>query len=81
MENATSMDDGVDTVRHDELERLETYLQSQFGGRVRNFRLMHSGDGIVLLGITRTYYAKQMAQHAVMQATPLPIASNQIEVI
>jgi hypothetical protein len=81
MENATSMDDGVDTVRRDELERLETHLQSQLGGRVRSFRLMYSDEGIVLQGIASTYYAKQLAQHAVMQATPLPIASNQIEVV
>jgi hypothetical protein len=34
----------------------------------------------VLRGRARTYYAKQLAQHAVMQATALPILRNEIEV-
>jgi hypothetical protein len=34
----------------------------------------------VLRGVTRTYYAKQLAQHAVMQLTDLPIHANEIDV-
>jgi hypothetical protein len=37
-------------------------------------------DGLVLRGHARTYYAKQLAQHAVMEFTKLPIRANEIEV-
>jgi hypothetical protein len=36
--------------------------------------------GLILCGRARTYYAKQRAQHAVMEATGLPILANEIEV-
>jgi hypothetical protein len=49
-------------------------------GRVRHFRLAARGDGLVLTGHARTYHAKQLAQHAVMEATPLPIVANEIDV-
>ncbi len=65
---------------HSELERLETQVQSRLNGRVRHFRLVVRGNGLVLTGKVRTYYAKQLAQHAVMEATPLPIAANEIDV-
>jgi len=35
---------------------------------------------LILRGRTRTYYAKQLAQQAVMEATALPIRANEIEV-
>jgi len=34
----------------------------------------------VLQGRTRTYHAKQLAQHAVMEITELPILANEIRV-
>jgi len=33
-----------------------------------------------LRGQVHTYYAKQLAQHAVMETTGLPILANEIEV-
>ncbi len=63
-----------------ELDALETRLQGQLNGRVRDLRLSFLGSGLVLRGFARTYYAKQLAQHAVMQETELPILANQIEV-
>ncbi len=39
------------------------------------------GDGLVLEGHTHTYYAKQLAQHAVMEAVDLPIHANEIVVV
>jgi len=33
-----------------------------------------------LRGRAKTYYAKQLAQHAVMEATDLPVLANEIEV-
>jgi hypothetical protein len=62
------------------LEQLETHVQCRLGGRVRHFRLLASAGGLILQGHAPTYYAKQLAQHAVMAATPLPIAANEIEV-
>jgi hypothetical protein len=49
-------------------------------GRIHDFWLMVRGHGLVLQGRARTYYAKQLAQHAVMEAAALPILANEIEV-
>jgi hypothetical protein len=62
------------------VERLESHVHSRLHGRVRNFRLVACRYGLVLTGQARTYYAKQLAQHAVMEATSLPIAANEIDV-
>ena len=37
--------------------------------------------GLVLYGRTRTYYAKQLAQHEVMGRSRLPIRANSIDVL
>jgi hypothetical protein len=62
------------------LEQLETRVQSRLHGRVREFRVVARGGGVILTGYARTYYAKQLAQHAVMEATTLPIVANAIDV-
>jgi hypothetical protein len=36
--------------------------------------------GVILRGHSQTYYAKQLAQQAVMEATRLRILANEIEV-
>lgn len=59
---------------------VEGCIQRRLVGRVRHFRLEVAERGLVLRGSCRTYYAKQLAQHAVMQATDLPIVANEIEV-
>jgi hypothetical protein len=64
----------------EELDYLETHVQSRLAGRVRNFQVLPRGHGIILKGVARTYYAKQLAQHAVMQASDCPILANEIEV-
>jgi hypothetical protein len=64
-----------------ELERLEAHLQGQLGGRVYNLRLQLRDNGLVLQGRARTYYAKQLAQHAVMGVTEYLIEANEIEVV
>jgi hypothetical protein len=63
-----------------DLEQLETQVQSRLHGRVRRFRLLVDGCGLILTGDAGTYYAKQLAQHAVMEATALPILANEIRV-
>lgn len=62
------------------LQELEAHLQCQLHGRIRGFRLSAHDCGLVLQGHTHTYYAKQLAQHAVMRVTDQPIAANEIEV-
>jgi hypothetical protein len=62
------------------LDELEARLQGQLRGRVRELRLLNWTGGVVLRGFARTYYAKQLAQHAVMTNTRLPILANEIEV-
>ena len=64
----------------DEVEQLKTHVQSRLNGRVRHFRLVLRGCGLDLTGHAHTYYAKQLAQHAVMEATALPILANEIHV-
>ena len=61
--------------------QLEAHVQSRLSGRVRNLRLSMREDGLVLEGCTHTYYAKQLAQHAVMVAVDFPIRTNEIEVV
>jgi hypothetical protein len=64
----------------EELDRLEYLVRCRLNGRVRDLRLRCVGSGLVLGGRTNTYHAKQLAQHAVMSETTLPIAANEIEV-
>jgi hypothetical protein len=63
------------------MQQLEHHLQSQLSGRVRHFRRAVHECGLILTGHARTYHAKQLAQHAVMQATTLPILANEIQVL
>lgn len=63
-----------------ELEELESRVQSRLFGRVKDLRLRRQGDGLVIQGRTTSYYAKQLAQHAVMTSTDYPIYGNEITV-
>ena len=61
-------------------EDLELLLHSRLGSRIRELRVVLRPNGIVLQGYATTYHAKQLAQHAVMEATRLPLLANDIEV-
>lgn len=63
-----------------EIDQLEACVRCQLSGRIRDFQVLSQDNGLVLKGHSRTYYAKQLAQHAVMEATELPILANEIEV-
>jgi hypothetical protein len=63
------------------LDQLEAHLRGELGCRVLDLTLERHGLGLVLRGRTHTYYAKQLAQHALMEATDLPIFANEIEVV
>lgn len=62
------------------LERLGTHVAHRVGSRLRDFEVATQGNGLVLRGWTRTYHAKQLAQHFVMAEVDLPIILNCIEV-
>ena len=71
----------TESVLPSDLDCLQNRLQETLGGRVRDFQIHHHDDGIVLRGFTRTYYLKQLVQHAVMSETNSPIIANEIEVV
>jgi hypothetical protein len=64
----------------DEIDLLERHARRRLSGRVRDFRLLLTECGLVLQGTALTYHEKQIAQHAIMEATRLPILANEIEV-
>ena len=72
--------DEVNPINADNLEQLENRLQTMLSGRVRNLQVVLHDSGIVLRGSARTYHAKQVAQHAIMSETNVPIVANEIEV-
>ncbi len=65
---------------HDSIRLIEQLVLRRLNGRVRSLKLKARDDGVVLQGHARTYYAKQLAQHAVMEFTKLRIRANEIEV-
>jgi hypothetical protein len=78
--NATTCEPSNDFQSAAQLEQLETHLQAHLSGRVRDIRLLLRDNGLVLRGRCQTYYAKQLAQHAVMRAGGFRILANEIEV-
>jgi hypothetical protein len=63
-----------------EVAALEAAVWRRASGQVRCLCVHIEGDGVVLRGRARTYHAKQLAQHAIMEASRLPIRANEIEV-
>jgi hypothetical protein len=63
-------------------DQLEAHIQRRLVGRagLRRLRVLVQEQGIILQGCAGTYYAKQLAQHAAMEASGLPILANEIEV-
>jgi hypothetical protein len=59
---------------------LEMQIQARLGTRVRQLRVVRRNNGVVLQGIAYTFYAKQLAQHSVMEITDIPLLANEIEV-
>lgn len=64
-----------------EVVQLGEKLRRNLGNRIRNLCVDWREDGWVLHGCAASYYAKQLAQEAIMHATPLPITANQIRVL
>ena len=64
----------------DEAERLRQLVLARFGCRVRDFRVLVRGGGLVLQGKVETYFLKQMVQEAVFRATASRIVTNEVVV-
>jgi hypothetical protein len=64
-----------------EIGRLAADTAEKLRGQLSGLRLELHGGGVVLRGTARSFYAKQLAQHAVMTGTDLPIVRNAIEVL
>ncbi len=62
------------------LARIEEHVRCRLTGLLRDFQLIFGDKGLVLRRHVPTYYAKQLAQHAVMEASSLPIHANEMEV-
>jgi hypothetical protein len=63
------------------LGRLEALVNDRVWGQVEDLRVEAQDAGVVLRGRCRTYYAKQLAQEAVLRSSPFPLLVNQIEVL
>jgi hypothetical protein len=70
----------TDTATHETLARIEEHVRRRLTGLLRDFQLVFRDKGLVLRGQVHTYYAKQLVQHAVMEASNLPIRANEMEV-
>lgn len=67
--------DSLDSVR-----QIEQLVARRLDGRAHSVRLEFRENGLILHGRARTYYTKQLAQHAVMELCDFPIRANEIEV-
>jgi hypothetical protein len=66
---------------HEVAEYLVGHINRVANGRIRDLRVVYSGDRIVLQGRSRTYHAKQLAHQAVLDLTDgFPLLANQIVV-
>lgn len=77
---AMNQQSNSDILASETLDQIQGHVQRRLKGRVRRFRLSVEDGGLVLRGCTKTYYAKQLAQHAVMECVGVPIQANEIEV-
>jgi hypothetical protein len=63
-----------------EIDRLAAETGAMLRGRVTGLRIEVRDGGVILSGTARSFHAKQLAQHAVMNGTEMPIVRNAIEV-
>lgn len=61
-------------------ETLERLVQTRTGGMVRGLRVDVLDGEVILSGRTSTYYAKQLATHAALNAVDPITVTNAIEV-
>jgi hypothetical protein len=63
-----------------DVERVEAHVRSRVWGQIKGLELLVLDRGIHIRGRACTYYVKQLAQHAVLETSQLPLAANEIEV-
>ena len=64
-----------------DIERLAAETGRKLRGRLTDLRIERQGGGVVLRGTARSFYAKQLALHAVISGTRLPVVRNEIRVL
>lgn len=64
----------------DSLDDIRSSVCEQLSGRLQDFELRPHRGGLILAGRVRSYYAKQLVQHAVMEQTDSLILRNEISV-
>lgn len=64
-----------------DIEWLAAETGLKLRGRLTDLRIERHGGGVVLSGTARSFYAKQLALHAVMCGTRLPVLRNEIRVL
>jgi osmotically-inducible protein OsmY len=63
----------------EEKERIKTAIIARYNSHVKNLQVSFSQNDVILEGVTRTYYQKQLVQHTAMGLTRMSIL-NKIEV-
>ncbi len=71
---------GFQSTPSDFSTNVEGFIRKRLNGRISDLRIVLQGNGVVLQGHAPTFYAKQLAQLAVMKLTDRPIVANLIEV-
>jgi len=67
-----SNDARIDFASDDLTSELEMAVQCRLAGRIGRFCLTRVDGGVILRGYCRSYHAKQLAQHEVMQQPTYP---------
>ena len=70
----------IDAPTSETLARIQDDVRRMFFHRIHDFHIQAIDDGLVLYGRTKTYHGKQLVQHAVMEATEIRLAANNIDV-
>jgi osmotically-inducible protein OsmY len=60
--------------------RIELAIRRQTAGKIRDLKIVVTEEAVVLSGGCRTYYSKQLAQHAAMSVSGCPTLVNEIVV-
>ncbi|MBX3442434.1 MAG: BON domain-containing protein [Planctomyces sp.] len=74
-------DSSLSVVDTSVVARIERIVRCRTGGRIRDLRVDVQGDDVILTGSASTYYAKQLATHAVLDEVPGGQLTNSIEVL
>jgi hypothetical protein len=78
--NGQLPEQGIDLGTANGVTELEAHVKCRLSGQVHGFQVIVTDEGLILRGHAHTYHVKQLAQHAVMEATRLRILANEIEV-